>query len=146
MINMPEASGSRIHPFSRDAANEPVGSSETATFTPFPIDDVESSIPARFEKIVAWHGHRLAIDGQRPLTYDELNLAANRIASAIVKARDTAAEPVALLFEQGTDVIAAILGVLKAGKFFVSLDPAYHLEWNRRICDDAGTRTILANR
>src|SRR3954468_13997741 len=101
-----------------------------SSFIPFPTQDVETSVPARFESITALHCDQLAVKPQSPgaaLTYGELNAAANRIARAIVDLRGTCSEPVALLFEQGADVIAAIIAVLKAGKFFVVLDPAFPL-------------------
>jgi amino acid adenylation domain-containing protein len=47
------------------------------------------------------------------------------VARSILAARGEAAEPVALLLEQGAPLIAAILGVLKAGKIYVPLDPSY---------------------
>ena len=54
-------------------------------FVEFPIEDVETSIPARFEKMAEMYPDRLAVkSGVRSYTYDELNRAANRIAHAIV--------------------------------------------------------------
>ena len=52
----------------------------------------------------------------------ELNTTANRIAQTILALRGEKEEPVVLLFDHGVDVVAAIIGVLKAGKFFVALD------------------------
>jgi non-ribosomal peptide synthetase component F len=47
--------------------------------------DIETSIPARFEKIVRLYPGRLAIkDGHRTLTYQDLNQLANRVARAIL--------------------------------------------------------------
>ena len=54
-------------------------------FVEFPKEDVELSIPARFEKIVARYGDRTAVkSGNQALTYQDLNQAANRLAHAIV--------------------------------------------------------------
>jgi amino acid adenylation domain-containing protein len=102
----------------------------TRAFVEFEKDEVEQSIPARFEKIVRLYPDRLAVTsgGDRSLTYDGLNRAANRIGRAIIALRDEAIEPIALLFENGIDVIAAILGSLKARKFFVALDPSFPFE------------------
>jgi non-ribosomal peptide synthetase component F len=44
---------------------------------------------------------------------------------AILALRGEGNEPIALLFEQGAAMIVAILGVLKAGKIYVPLDPNY---------------------
>ena len=60
--------------------------------------------------------------GERALTYFELNKVANQIARSILARRGQGSEPIALLFEHGIEVVAAILGVLKAGKFYVAMD------------------------
>src|SRR5258705_13862692 len=102
----------------RDKCFHPSG-----TFVEFSTEDVETSIPARFEKSGRMYPDRLAVkDKGRSLTYDELNKAANRIAHSILEKRGHVSEPVVLLFEHGIQVIVAILGVLKAGKFYVVID------------------------
>jgi amino acid adenylation domain-containing protein len=119
----------------------------TIDFTPFPKEDVERSIPERFEKMVTMYPDRPAVKmGPRSLIYEQLNQAANRIARVILEMRGPGSEPIALLFEHGTEVIAPILGVLKAGKFFVSLDPTFPMEWNRYVCEDSGSRVIITDR
>ncbi len=84
------------------------------------------SVPRRFEHVAARYPERLAIkDGPLSLSYDQLNRATNQIAHAILERRGDRAEPVALLMEKGAALIAAELAVLKAGKIFVPLDPAF---------------------
>ncbi|NEQ85237.1 MAG: AMP-binding protein, partial [Moorea sp. SIO2I5] len=89
------------------------------TNKPFPLENVERSIVEQFEQQVSRHGNRLAIGfpGQ-DLTYNALNQWANRIARAVLTKLGAGSEPVALLFETGPSMIAAMLGVLKAGKFY----------------------------
>ena len=66
-------------------------------FVEFPIEDVETSIPARFEKIVGMYPDRIAIKTRaRQLTYDELNRRANRLAHELLARRGNVSEPVAL--------------------------------------------------
>jgi amino acid adenylation domain-containing protein len=125
----------------RDRCFHPSG-----TFVEFPIEDVEQSIPQRFEKIVRMYPDRLAVkDKDRSLTYDELNKAADRIARAILEKRGPGSEPVALLFEHGIDVVAAIFGVLKAGKFYVALDPSLPQERMGCVLSDAEPGIIVTN-
>ena len=125
----------------RDKCFHPSG-----TFVEFPIEDVETSIPARFEKIVRMYPDRLAVKTvDRTLTYDELNRYANRIARGILQKRGPGSEPIVLLFEHSIEVIAAIFGVLKAGKFFVALDPAFPLERISYIVEDSGAGLIATN-
>jgi amino acid adenylation domain-containing protein len=97
----------------------------SGTFVGFPIEDVETSIPARFEKIVQRYPHRIAVKSKtEQLTYAELNLAANRIAQAILARCGESPEPIGLLFPKGVAFVTAMLANLKAGKICVPLDPA----------------------
>jgi len=90
---------------------------------------VEQSIPARFEQQARRHPDRIAIeDSENALTYDSLNRLANRIARAVLARRSARSEPVALFIENGVPVVAAMLGVLKAGKFYVALDTSQPME------------------
>jgi amino acid adenylation domain-containing protein len=134
---------------SRSSAHQPAkdkGFRPSGTFVGSPIEDVETSISDRFEQIVRRYPDRLAVKtGDRGITYDELNKAANRIAHAILETRGPGSEPVALLFESGVDIIAAIFGVLKAGKFFLALDPAFPEQRNFRALEDSGAPFIVTD-
>jgi amino acid adenylation domain-containing protein len=108
--------------------------------------DLEETIVQRFETIAAMHRDRLAVKmGDRALTYQELNRAANRIAWAVLDKLGSGNEPVALFFEHGIDVIVALLGVIKSGKFYVALDPSFPEERSRDILQDSGTKLIVTN-
>ena len=112
----------------------------------FPASDLEGSIPERFEKIARLYPDRIAVKvGEQSLTYREFNQAANRIARQILEERGQGSEPIALLLEHGVDVLAAIFGVLKAGKFYVALDPASPLARIDYIINDAEVRLLLTN-
>ena len=113
----------------------------------FTQEEVEQSIPERFEKMVRMYPDRLAVkDTERSLTYDQLNRKANRIARAILLERGEGNDAIALLFEHGVDVIAAIFGVLKAGKFYVAIDPLSPEERIRHILKDSGASLLVTNR
>jgi amino acid adenylation domain-containing protein len=95
-------------------------------FTPFAKEAIEQSIGERFEEQVRLHPGRLAVKSQGDAwSYAELNETVDRVARAIVAARGSAEEPVALVLGQGALLLAAILGALKAGKIYVPLDPAF---------------------
>ena len=51
----------------------------------------------------------------------------------------------ALLFDHGVPFIAAILGVLKAGKFYVPLDPSYPLARLRYMVEDSQSALLLTS-
>ena len=125
----------------RDKCFHPSG-----TFTEFKHEEIEQSIPERFEKIVRRHPARLAVKmGDHALTYDELNQAANRIARGILDCRGPKQEPVIVLFEQGVEAIAAILGVLKAGKFYVPVNPSFPNARIGAILDDAQPGLLITD-
>ena len=118
----------------------------TGTFIEFQKDEIEQSIPDRFEAQVRMHSNRLAVKTRsHQLTYEELNKAANQVAAAILDQRGEGEEPIALLFEHGTSAIAAILGVLKAGKCYVALDSANPRARNSYMLEDSRAGAIVTN-
>jgi len=95
-----------------------------APFTEFADTDAEVSIVDRFETMVARHGPRVAVcSGRSRLTYRELDALANRVARA-VRDRAPVAVPVAVLLANDAALSGAVLGVLKAGGFYMVLDPS----------------------
>jgi len=110
------------------------------------MEDVEQSIPARFEKIVRMYPERTAIKTtDDSLTYDQLNCAANPLARAIVAAEHVGNEPVAILVEHGAPLIVAIIGILKAGKMFVVIDPAFPELRIKQLLEDSQARSLVTN-
>jgi len=104
----------------------------------FPKDEVEGSIPERFEKIVRRFPERPAVKvGNQVVIYAAINDLANRIAHSILERRGSKSEPIALMFKKSTDQIAAMRGVLKVGKILMVVDPVLP---NERI------RTIVTRR
>ena len=119
----------------------------TGTFIEFKTAEVEQSIPDRFEQIVVQYPDRIAVRGKTgTFTYDTLNKLANRVARAILHRCGQGAAPVALLFEHDAPVIAAILGVLKAGKIYVPLDPSYPRPRIAHMLEDSQAALIVTNR
>lgn len=106
---------------------------------PFPREALDGSVATRFEQQVRLHPDRFAVKtASHALTYAELNAAANRVAHAILDGPDEGHAPIALVMETGAPMIAALLGVLKAGQAFVPLEPA--LPTARLAAMLAGTR------
>ena len=90
----------------------------------FTRDQVEQSVPARFERLARVQPERPAVsDANIELTYAQLNAEANSIAQAILRRSPAEQEPVGLLLDKRCAWVAACLGVLKAGKLYVPLDP-----------------------
>jgi amino acid adenylation domain-containing protein/non-ribosomal peptide synthase protein (TIGR01720 family) len=77
-----------------------------------------------FQAQVAAHPERTAAGFRDAvLTYAELNVAANRVAHALVRRGVSLDAPVALLEERGFGLLAGVIGVFKAGGGYVPLDP-----------------------
>jgi len=115
-------------------------------FVPFKKEEVEQSIPDRFEQQVSRFPDRLAISGRsHRLTYEELSQAANRVARSILEKSGEGERPVALLLEHGGQVITAMLGLLKAGKFYVPLDPLLPHVRNTSILEDSHADFVITD-
>jgi amino acid adenylation domain-containing protein len=118
----------------------------TSRFVRFSRAEVEQSIPARFEQQAALYPEQIAVvDGQSTFTYRDLNRLANRIAYAILAVRGAGSEPVALLVGNGVPVVAAMLGVLKAGKFYVALDASQPMERTKTILAECRPALLIAD-
>ncbi|MGR3742639.1 MAG: non-ribosomal peptide synthetase [Pseudooceanicola nanhaiensis] len=78
-------------------------------------------------------------------TYGALDARANAVAAELI-ARDPAPETrVGICMARSPDLVAAILGVLKAGCAYVPLDPNYPAARIGFICEDAGVDLILTD-
>jgi amino acid adenylation domain-containing protein len=118
----------------------------TGKFCEFSKDEIDQSIADRFEQQVAKYPNRFAIKSRNfTLTYDELNRMANRVARAILARRGEGEEPIALLLEHGALLVASMLGVLKAGKIYVPLDPAYPRTRTVSMAEDCEPGLVVTN-
>ena len=118
----------------------------TGTFIEFQKAAVEQAVPERFEQQVARYANRLAVKTKsHALTYDELRTAANRVALAILAQRGSAEEPVAVLLEKDVPLLTAMLGVFKAGKIYVPLDPAYPYARTAQMLADSRASLLVTN-
>ena len=76
----------------------------------FKREDIEQTISSRFEQQVARYPERPAVRTRTAtVTYDALNRAANRIASAVLSARGPEPEPIGLILDNGAQLLAAAL-------------------------------------
>ena len=98
-----------------------------------------------FEEQVAAGPGRIAVEHNgRRLDYATLNRQANRIAHTL-RARGVGRNDfVALHLERGIGLLAAMLGVLKAGAAFVPIDPAYPAQRVAHMLGDSQARVLIA--
>lgn len=113
---------------------------------PFDRAEIEGCIPSRFARVAEEHASRPAVSENGVwTTYRDLDASADAIAAALLRERGPASEPVALLFSGGIGAIAALLGILKAGKFYVAIDPASPRLRQKEILTDAGARCLVTD-
>src|SRR5262245_28010448 len=139
------------NPFGKEQGLNRVGAQRqrvipSSPFVLFEPTEVEQSIGHRFEEQVDRYPDCLAIqERHQNLTYAELNKAANGIAHAILSLRGRREEPIALLLENHSPLIAALLGVLKSGKYYVPLDPSLPSKRIGYILQDSQANLIVTN-
>jgi amino acid adenylation domain-containing protein len=118
----------------------------SGSFDEFRKEEIEQSIPCRFEQMVRRYPNRIAVKTKsHVLTYAELNATSNRVARAILDRCGERQEQIVLLLEHDAPMIAAILGVLKAGKIYVPLDPSYPLSRNTYILRNSQAGLMVTN-
>ena len=116
-------------------------------FVEFETDEIEQSIVARFVRQVERHGDRLAVKSAgRPLIYAEPDRAANRVARDILDRHEMGPEIVALLLHKGVPLVIGLLGVLKAGKIYMLLDPAHPPARLSYILEDTRAGHVVTGR
>jgi amino acid adenylation domain-containing protein len=83
------------------------------------------------------------VDGERQLTYAELDRAANQLAQHLIGLGVRRGDRVALYLDKSADSIIAIYAVLKAGAAYVPLDPQAPTSRLAYITTNAGVRVLL---
>jgi amino acid adenylation domain-containing protein len=112
----------------------------------FPKEMVEGSIAARFEQQVDLFKEVVAVRSKgKSLTYGKLNQAANQVARSILGSHTVESAAVAMLFDHDIPAVVAILGILKAGKTYVPLDPAFPIPRLKYMVEDSRAGLVLTN-
>ncbi len=104
------------------------------------------NIVAQFELAVQTYPDETAVrTAHAALTYQALNGRANRLAGLLRNVSGHHERLVALLLDHNEEAIIGMLGVLKAGKTFVPIDPLLPLERAARILTDSGACTLISS-
>ncbi|HVS20947.1 MAG TPA: amino acid adenylation domain-containing protein, partial [Pyrinomonadaceae bacterium] len=115
-------------------------------FTKFERSEIEQPITKRFEAQVRKHPARIAVKtANHEWSYAQLNAKANQIAHSILELVGDSEARIALLFAHDAPMIAGMLGVLKAGKTYVPLDPSYPVERLSQLLGDSQATAIVTN-
>ena len=103
------------------------------------------SISEVIERLVCQYPDRLVFKSKTDeLTWDALNRTANRLARGIIQLCESEA-PIVLFLDHGLLILTSIVAVLKAGKFYVALDPSHPLTRNRYILENSEAALILTD-
>lgn len=106
----------------------------------------EATIQSLFEEQVVCRPDMTALYSEgRAISYAELNGQANRIAHSLVQNCLAHGARVGLWMRRSPHVIAAILGVLKAGGVYVPLDTTYPASRLAFMLEDAGVSHVLTD-
>jgi len=104
------------------------------------------SIHQAFEQQVARTPEAIALAYEgKWWTYRQINDEANRLAHWLVKKGIGPDSLVGIFLERSAEVVAALLGVLKAGAAYVPLDASYPLERIQYMLDDAAVASVITN-
>ena len=85
------------------------------------------------------------IHGAERVSYGAFDARVTEIARGILRLGVTPGQPVALLFHRSTDMVAAIMGVLRAGCYYVPLNPEFPEERLRHVLADSGAKFLLTS-
>ena len=82
-----------------------------------------------------------ADDGE--FTYDELNKKANKIANSLIKRGVDVEDRVMFMMRRNSDLIATVLGIVKAGAAFIPIDPNYPKNRINQILEDSDSKFVI---
>ena len=107
----------------------------------------QANLADRFEATVMAHADRPAIAfGDRVLSYRELDASATKVAKALLATgRVPTNSLVALMLSKSELLVAALLGVWKAGAGYVPIDPDWPDDRVAFVLDDAGIAVAIAD-
>jgi amino acid adenylation domain-containing protein/non-ribosomal peptide synthase protein (TIGR01720 family) len=105
-----------------------------------PVPQVRATLPELFERQAAATPDAIAVD---TLTYAELNARANRLAHRLIGQGAGPERFVALVLPRSTDLVVAVLAVLKTGAAYLPLDPDYPAERINGTIADARPVAVL---
>nr|WP_280806652.1 non-ribosomal peptide synthetase [Pseudomonas batumici] len=112
-----------------------------ATAVDYPQD---LTLHGLFEARVATGGDAVAVvDEKGSLTYDALNRQANRIAHRLIGLGIGPDDRVAICVDRSLEMVAGLMGILKAGAAYVPLDPDYPIDRLTYMLENCAPTVVL---
>jgi amino acid adenylation domain-containing protein len=97
------------------------------------------------EQAVATPDAPAVVFEEERLGYAELNARANRLATRLIRSGVTRGDLIGLCLERSSELVVALLGILKAGAAYVPLDPAYPDERLAFMIRDTAARVVVGH-
>ncbi|WHS56692.1 amino acid adenylation domain-containing protein [Pseudomonas brassicacearum] len=86
------------------------------------------------------------VSGEAELSYSQLNARANQVAHRLLELGIRPDDRVAICADRSLDMVAGLLGILKAGAAYVPLDPDYPHERLAYMLENSAPRVVLTQR
>lgn len=111
---------------------------------PFTRQDIDGTVPDRFERVVEHFPDRPALTGKgNSWTFRQLNNRVNRIAHAIKERTQPGLECVAYLLDHSPEMVITTLAVLKAGKTYLAIHPGTPAAAQAEVVRQVGPELIV---
>ncbi len=110
------------------------------------ITGAPGTLPAMFAAVVARTPGAIAVEcGEVRWTFAELDVRSRALAERLTTLGVAGETPVAVLMERSADLVAALLGVLRAGGTYVPLHTGYPVARMRAVLDEADAPVLLTD-
>ncbi|UPW84182.1 non-ribosomal peptide synthetase [Lysinibacillus sp. Ag94] len=108
--------------------------------------DLTKTVIDSFEEQVIKHPNKIAVRFMdETITYKDINSKANQIANLLKNEKMNVEEPVAICFDKSITMIIAIIGIIKAGGYYVPLDPSLPVDRLTKIVDQVNPNFLLTD-
>jgi amino acid adenylation domain-containing protein/non-ribosomal peptide synthase protein (TIGR01720 family) len=108
---------------------------------------VNATLPTLFERQVEKSPNSIAVAcNDKLLTYRELNNRANQLSHYLIGLGAGPEDYVAVLLERSTELVVAMLAILKSGAGYLPLDPKYPTDRLEFMLGDAKPRLVISDR
>ncbi|MGG4264539.1 amino acid adenylation domain-containing protein [Peribacillus simplex] len=108
--------------------------------------NLNKTVIQQFEDQVKKRPQKIAVRYQKDtLTYQELNIKANQLANAIKCNDIKVEEPIAICLDKSIMMIVSILGVIKAGCYYVPLDPSLPDSRLNKLLKTSTTKMLISD-
>ncbi|WP_405096251.1 amino acid adenylation domain-containing protein [Micromonospora sp. NBC_01412] len=128
---------------------DPLGDADRAAIValgrgPGELPAAKDTIHDRIARHAATHPDAPAVScvGER-LTYGELDDRARKVARALAARGVAPGDRVGVCLDRSVDLVAVLLGVLRAGAAYVPVDPAYPVDRIRYTVEDSGVALLV---